>query len=212
MPRELINLDMYCPQCGSAQADDLNFCKSCGAHLQAVRTALETRETGEKFDWNKTWLAEMMLSGEEKTVRRARRDARTAEARRRNEIKGGTITASAGVGLTVAVFVIMEGIIASGAVSAAAIAILSRVWVAGLIPVLVGLALIFNGLFVSKKGGADALESDSEGDDTDRRSDADYLPATETNRLRTGPISVTDYTTRHLDSQIPANPKAAGRD
>ena len=50
MPRELINLDMYCPQCGSAQADDLNFCKSCGAHLQAVRTALETRETGEKFD------------------------------------------------------------------------------------------------------------------------------------------------------------------
>ena len=176
-----------------------------------MRTALETRETGEKFDWNKTWLAEMMLSGEEKTVRRSRRDARTAEARRRNEIKGGTITASAGVGLTVAVFVIMEGVIASGAVSAAAIAILSRVWVAGLIPVLVGLALIFNGLFVSKrKGGNDTLGGDSAGDDTDRESGPEYLSPTETNQLRAKPFSVTEDTTRHLDSPVPINSKGAG--
>ena len=194
---------MFCPQCGSAQADDLNYCKSCGAHLQAVRTALETRETGEKFDWSKTWVAEMLLSSEAKVQRAAeieRRKGRTAEIRRRNEIKAGTITASAGVGLTIAVFVIMEGIIASGAVSATAIAILSRVWVAGLLPTLIGLALIFNGLFVSKRtGAADTLESDSRDDDTDRAA-PEYLSSAETNRLRTGPFSVTEDTTRHLDS------------
>ena len=197
---------MFCPQCGSTQADDLNFCKSCGAHLQAVRTALETRETGEKFDWNKTWIAEMLLSSEAKVQRAAeieRRKGRTAEIRRRNEIKAGAITASVGVGLTIVTFVIMEGIIASGAVSATAIAILSRVWIAGLIPTLIGLALIFNGMFVSKRtGAADTLESDSPDDDTDRGSAPEYLSSTETNQLRPGPFSVTEDTTRHLDSPV----------
>lgn len=204
---------MFCPQCGSTQPDELNFCKSCGAHLQGVRTALENRESGEKFDWNKTWVAEMMLSAEEKRVRRARLDDRTTEMRRRNEIKAGTITASVGVGLSIATFVIMEGIIASGSVSAAAIAILSRVWIAGLIPVLVGLALIFNGMVVSKKRDvAEPSESDISGDDTDRGSGPEYLSPTQTNQLRTGHFSVTDETTRHLDGPLRDDPNLVVED
>ncbi|MDT7602427.1 MAG: Double zinc ribbon, partial [Acidobacteriota bacterium] len=49
---------MFCPQCGANQSDDLKFCNLCGANLQAVRHAVATRETGEKFDWSKTWMAE----------------------------------------------------------------------------------------------------------------------------------------------------------
>jgi predicted amidophosphoribosyltransferase len=61
---------MFCPQCGSNQSDELRFCKLCGANLAAVRQVVATRETGDKFDWSKTWVAEMFLSGEE-SVRRA---------------------------------------------------------------------------------------------------------------------------------------------
>lgn len=53
---------MFCPQCGSNQSDGLRFCKLCGANLHAVRQVVATRETGEGFDWSKTWVAEMFLS------------------------------------------------------------------------------------------------------------------------------------------------------
>jgi len=68
---------MFCPQCGTNQAEDLKFCKSCGANVSAVKKAVITRDTQEKFDatkegakeyydrvldWNKTWVAKPLLS------------------------------------------------------------------------------------------------------------------------------------------------------
>jgi hypothetical protein len=195
---------VFCPQCGLTQPDELNYCKSCGANLNAVRTALVSGTGDGKFDWNKTWLAEMMLSSEESTRRAAkieRLKGKTPEVKRRNEIKAGIIIASAGVGLTSVLSAIMEGIIASGAVSAGAIAILSRVWVAGLIPIFVGLALIINGVFVSKKGDLPAIDA------TDTK-DPDSLAPAETNQLGSGVrFSVTDETTRHLEPATPAKRK-----
>src|SRR5690349_18532125 len=123
---------MYCPQCGSTQADDLNFCKACGANLQAVRGALVKGPDVEgKFNWNKTWLAEMLMSSEESIKRAAeieRLQGKTPETKRRNEIKAGVITASAGAALTIALAIVMEGIVESGLVSAAAAVILSHLW------------------------------------------------------------------------------------
>jgi hypothetical protein len=69
---------MFCPQCGTSQSDDLKFCKSCGANLFAVRQVVTTpgpvsqvggkpaRESDQKFDWSKTFVAEMMLSASER--------------------------------------------------------------------------------------------------------------------------------------------------
>jgi hypothetical protein len=108
------------------------------------------------------------------------------------------ITASTGIGLTIVLAIIMTGIIASGAVSPAAIAILSRVWIVGLIPIFVGLALIVNGVFVSKKGveNSYSVSPTVQPDNT-------LQPAT-TNELGPAvPFSVTDDTTRHLDEPIP---------
>ena len=190
--------DVFCPQCAQNQPDDLNYCKSCGANLGAVRTAL-VAGTSDKFDWNKTWLAEMMMSSEEKT-RRAAKLAKVPDAEmiRRNELKAGVITASAGFGLLIALYAIMQGIIASGAVSDAAIAILSRVWIVGFIPLFVGFALIINGTFISRKGSDIAATDDNA-----------VLPPAETHQLTPRvPFSVTDDTTRHLDA-IPIGKKTA---
>ncbi len=199
----LIGKTMFCPQCGSTQSDELKFCKSCGANLQALRQIMATRDADEKFDWSKTWVAEMFMSGEEAVKRTAeieRLQGKTPEVKRRNEIKAGIITASAGVGLMILLMVLMEGIIASGAVSAVAAAILSRVWIAGVIPLFVGIALIVNGMFVSKRGETDTERSESEPaiKELTDASPNHYLPPADTNELAPEAFSVTDETTKHL--------------
>jgi len=181
---------MFCPQCGSTQAVNLNFCKSCGANLGSVRNALEKPGTDEEFNWKGTWLAEAVMTRAEKDRLRGV----TPEMKRKREIKAGIITLSAGIGGTLVVATIMEGIIAGGAVSAVAIAILSRLWIVGLIPIFVGAALIINGVFISKKG-------DEIGYTVPLTEQPDnVLPSTTTNELGPAvPFSVTDETTRHLE-------------
>lgn len=206
---------MFCPRCGSTQSDELKFCKSCGANLGVVRSALETGEAPGKFDWNKTWVAEMLLSGEE-GVRKAKEIERlqglTPETRRRNEIKAGVITSSVGLGAMIFLYIFMEGIIRSGQSPPGNAEILSRIWIAGLIPFLIGIALIINGAFVSKlftgseqpTASSDAKTSQLPGGVGD-----EYLPPADTSDLFPVGFSVTDETTRHLSDQIThrKNPK-----
>jgi hypothetical protein len=145
---------MFCPQCGANQSEELKFCNLCGANLQAVRQAVATRETGEKFDWSKTWVAEMFLSEEERTRRThqlEREKGVTRELKRYNEIKAGVITSCVGLGVSIFLFVFMQGIVLSGQNPPGDNEILSRIWVAGVIPFLIGLGIMFNGIFVSKK-------------------------------------------------------------
>lgn len=143
---------MFCPQCGINQSEELKFCKSCGANLYAVRQVVSTRETDEKFDWAKTWVAEMLLSSDEQKRRKQERESDiTAEEKRYKEIKEGVITASVGLALMIFLFFFMQGIILGSRVPIDAAEILSRVWIAGVIPLFVGLGMIFNGLFVGKR-------------------------------------------------------------
>jgi hypothetical protein len=143
---------MFCPQCGLNQSDELKFCKSCGANLYAVRQVVTARETGEKFDWTKTWVAEMLLSSEEQNKRKQERQSSvSAEEKRYNEIKAGVITSSVGIAVAIFLFIFMQGIILGGRISGGTEEILSRLWVAGVIPLFVGAGLIFNGVVVSKK-------------------------------------------------------------
>ena len=55
---------MICPRCASNQSDDIKFCTFCGANLQAVREALEVRESDKKPDWDNNWLSEMFKTGQ----------------------------------------------------------------------------------------------------------------------------------------------------
>lgn len=195
---------MFCPQCGSTQSDELKFCKSCGSNLHALRRLMSSRdESDEKFDWSKTWVAEMFMSGEEAVRREAELErirGITPEVKRRREIKAGVITASAGLGLMIVLFVIMGGIIASGRVSDAAAEILSRIWIVGLIPLFVGAALIFNGMVVTKRQERTMHETTEPGAKNLAGSQPEgYLSPADTSELSSSlPFSVTDETTKNL--------------
>src|ERR1043165_7022726 len=105
---------MFCPQCGSNQSDEQKFCNKCGANLYAVRQVVATRETDEKFDWSKTWVAEMFLSQDEQAKRKLEVEKKlgiTPEVKRANEVKAGVITSCAGLALMVFLYVFMPGII-----------------------------------------------------------------------------------------------------
>ena len=159
-------------------------------------------ESDEKFDWGKTWLAEMFMSGEEAVKREAeieRLQGITPETKRRKEIKAGVITASVGVGLMLVLSILMEGIIIGGGLSSRAAEILSRIWIIGVIPLLVGMALIFNGMVVSRKGdNTKPQEADKSTGELDA-ADQSYLSPADTSRLSSGvPFSVTDDTTKNL--------------
>jgi hypothetical protein len=190
---------MFCPRCGSTQSEDQKFCKICGANLYAVMQVLDGREAGEKFDWNKTWVTEMFLSQEEKKRRKEelqRQRGITPEIRRYNEIKAGVIVGSVGIALMIFLYVFMGGLIASGKVDPDAAQIISRIWIAGVIPLFVGLALMVNGAVVSKKlveAAQRSKQSELEADPA-----AAALRPADTNEFLSTPFSVTEQTTKHL--------------
>jgi len=193
---------MFCPRCGSDQSEELKFCKLCGANLQAVRQAVTTRETGEKMDWSKTWVAEMFMSSEEAVRRKAeieRLQGITPDVKRYNEIKAGVITSSVGLAIAIFLFVFMQGLILSGKVRPDTAEILSRLWIAGVIPLFVGLALIFNGLFVSKRLiGISGQGARTEPNTLERGAEPQTLRSADTTEFIPSGFSVTEETTKHL--------------
>ena len=196
---------MLCPRCGSNQSDEVKFCKSCGANLQAVRDVLAGRDPGNKFEWGDTWVAEMFRSGQANELRKLELERRlgiTPEVKRYNEIKAGVITSSVGVGVSVFLFVFMQGLV--NVVGVEAQQILPYLWVAGVIPFVIGLALIINGLVVSKKM-VEVQEREMrrsgalDGETATQRA----LRAGETNEFIPTGFSVTEQTTRHLAGSEP---------
>jgi len=192
---------MQCPRCASNQSDEIKFCTSCGANLQAVREALDAPE--KKFDWSNTWVAEMFMSGQANEIRKREMERQlgiTPEVKRYNEIKAGVICSCVGLGISVFLYFLMLGIAANAAPPDAAI--LLRIWVAGIIPFMVGVALIINGVVVSKKMNevmergrkrTDALEDAGPTPRGLRPPDtSEFIPA--------NMGSVTDQTTRHLEN------------
>jgi hypothetical protein len=192
---------MLCPRCASNQNDDIKFCTSCGANLEAVREALERREPGQKFDWGNTWVAEMFMSGQAHELRKLEMERRlgiTPEVKRYNEIKAGVIVSSVGIGLAIFLFFFMQGI--AGKVDPDAVQIITRIWLAGIIPFMVGLALIVNGVVVSKRI-VEAIEREQrKANSLGEAAPPRTLRAADTSEFIPAGLSVTEGTTRHLSN------------
>ena len=194
---------MFCPECGSTQNDELKFCKSCGMNLEAVRNVVATRGVNENFDGSRTSIAEMFLSESERKRRKEeieRERGITPAMKRYNEIKAGVIVSSVGLGVMIFLHALMLGIISSGHNPPEDAAILSRIWLAGIIPFLVGLALVVNGWFVSKK----QIELTRRGAIADgvlkAADEPSMLNSADTTEFITPRFGITEGTTKHLSS------------
>lgn len=195
---------MFCPNCGIQITTDIKFCKSCGANLRGVRDAMTGR--GEQFDWSKTWVAEMFMTDDE----RERRRGVTPEQKRNNELRAGVITTAAGIGATIFLYFFL-GTVArvEGGKDAE---IISRVWLAGVVPTLIGLALLFNGLFLRKRD-LPASQPDSRPlyqqpplqDQMPAKTTSQLLLDAEANSAERADFSVTEHTTAHLPEKVPAS-------
>ncbi|HEX2270570.1 MAG TPA: hypothetical protein VHH35_13580 [Pyrinomonadaceae bacterium] len=197
---------MLCPRCASNQSDDVKYCTFCGANLQAVREVLAGKEPHKNSEWDEeNWWTAMFQSDkvEARRLEMERRFGITPEVKRYNEIKAGVIVSSIGVALGIFLHIFMKGIASN--VDPNEAEILTRIWVAGFIPFFIGLALIINGMVVSKKQ-AEIMEREmrrAQGQDP-RKPEMDAGPAprslrpAETNEFIPTPFSVTDQTTRHL--------------
>ena len=152
-------------------------------------------------------MAEMFLSAAEHKRRKELLDRErgiTPEVKRVTEIKAGVITGSVGIAVTIVLLVLMQGIVRSGHVPPGTAEILIRLWVAGVIPILVGFALVVNGLIVSKKL-VEIANRGRESDSTLLEGDQDPLAlrSADTNEFIPANFSVTDQTTRQLRNSEP---------
>ena len=195
---------MFCPRCGTSQSDELKFCKSCGANLGAVRQAVDTREPEKAADWTNNWVVGLQAgaAAAKQKAEIERWQGITPEVKRYNEIKAGVITTSVGIAITILLFVLMQGIIVGGKVPNDTAEILRRLWVAGVIPLFIGISLIINGVFVSKKQAEITKRNLQQHDENALEGDASTKtlgPANTNEFVHTG-FSVTEHTTKHLAS------------
>lgn len=192
---------MICPRCSSNQTDEIKFCTFCGANLEAVREALERPETPKKFEWNDTWVAEMFMSG--KAAQRRKQEMEramgiTPEVKRYQEIKAGVIVSCIGIGLSIFLYWFMQGVVDH--VEPKEREIILRIWIAGIIPFMVGLALIINGLFISKKQVEIQNRNEREPKPLEEGAPPRTLRAADTSQFIPTGASVTEGTTRHLSN------------
>lgn len=191
---------MICPRCASNQTDEIKFCTSCGANLEAVREVLGRPDVPRKFDWSDTWVAEMFMSGKAQELRKKEMERQmgiTPEIKRYQEIKAGVIVSSIGIALAIFLFIFMQGV--AGHVKPEDAEIIRRIWIAGIIPFMVGLALIINGLVVSKKM-VEIHNREKRTQDLEEGEAPRVLRPADTSQFIPTGVSVTEGTTRHLSN------------
>jgi len=191
---------MICPRCASNQSEDIKFCTSCGANLQAVREAMQAPDSAGKFNWNNTWVAEMFSSSQMNELRKQEMERRlgiTPEIKRYIEIKAGVITSCVGIAVTIFLYFIMNAIANQNQHDSD---LLRSVWLAGLIPFMVGVALIINGVLVSKKMVEVIEREKNKAKGLEEGPAPRGLRSPDTNEFIPVNYSVTDSTTRHLEN------------
>src|SRR5262245_49221428 len=137
---------MFCPGCGYQASDDLKYCRQCGANLRGLREAINSPPPEEKPDWSNTWAANILLAKQLQEQLRG-----SPEERRIKEIKGGVITSFVGIGLMIFLYFFLNVVANQENNPRDTAEILRSVWMVGIIPFLIGIGIIFNGLVISRR-------------------------------------------------------------
>ena len=183
---------MFCPSCGTQTETGIKFCKKCGLALNRIRGVMSRGDAHQPGwrDWVKQELDARKKSPEEKRL---------------EEIKGGVITTAVGISATVFLYFLMTAIAHNEPHEAE---IVRSIWLGGLIPTFIGLAILFNAFFISPKIVAlkrrEAL--------ADQEPAASWGSAIDTNSLDAPPLnalpaanfdySVTEHTTARLKEKV----------
>jgi hypothetical protein len=132
---------MFCPSCGAQSTEPVKFCKRCGTNLRRVKGVLS------HGGGSSNWLPEVMMARAEIK----RQEGITPEVERLNEVKDGLVTTFVGLGVMIFLYFFL-GVLASSVIHDPGIArLIDHIWLAGLIPFLIGVAITFNGLIISKR-------------------------------------------------------------
>jgi hypothetical protein len=143
---------MYCPSCGTETGDQTKYCVKCGVNLRRVQGALGKGDAGggDGNDREPAWLTEIHKARiEERRRLRDEHRKKTPEEKRFNEIKTGVIVSSVGFGLMVFLNLLF-GAIAS-TMDGPEANVLRSLWAVGLVPFMIGVGILFNGFFISKR-------------------------------------------------------------
>jgi hypothetical protein len=199
---------MYCPSCGTETNDLTKYCTKCGINLRNVKEAI-LGDRKPKSSLTDKHEIEAHSSDTHPGMpwwwHMAMRDQRSPEEKRINEIKEGVITTAVGIGITVFLLLLMPAV--SIGLDPKVSAILLAVPFAGVIPFLIGLALIFNGIFLSKR----LVGSKREEEQPPRQPFISSVPETApvyglSDRSTQAPVadfSVTEETTTRLQEHAP---------
>lgn len=130
---------MFCPSCGTESTGEIKYCTKCGVNLRRIKGVMGKGATldRDRADWV-GWVEE--LAGKRK---------KSPEEKRLDEIKTGVIVSCAGLGGIVFLAFLFEAI--ANTASGPEANILRAIPAAGLIPLLVGLGMIINGVIIGKR-------------------------------------------------------------
>jgi hypothetical protein len=193
-------MSMYCPSCGTEVNDQTKYCTKCGINLRRVKGVLSKGGAGVKKgdDWEPLWV-------EERRAKNEARKKKTPEVKRLDEIKAGVITSSVGFGLMVFLNLLFNAI--ASTMEGPESNILRSLWAVGLIPFMVGLGILINGLFVSRR----IVELKRQQEQSDQQSPLFSAPNTspvprlgEPSQSPISDFSVTETTTTKLREPVAA--------
>ena len=194
---------MFCPSCGTQTEARIKYCKKCGQALHRLRGVMSRGGAGHSLMQN--WADGDRDQLEEHREEQRRKQKKSPEEKRYDEIKGGVITTCIGVSATIFLYFLMAAVAHNQPHDAE---IVSKIWLAGLIPTSIGLSLLFNALFVSPK----IIELKRQQALADREPVERWTPVMQPQALDTASMaalpaanfehSVTEHTTAKLKEKI----------
>jgi hypothetical protein len=191
---------MFCPSCATEVNDQTKYCTRCGFDLRLIKGTRVKGGSGVKSKHN------LMRDhwGELELEKQREKRKRSPEEKRLNEIKSGVITSSVGLGLMIFLGFLFEAV--ADSVGGPGSNIIRAIPFVGIIPFLIGLGIIFNGLIIGKR----IVNLRREQEERDKRSH--FSPAPETAPAQQLPeaaqapitdFSVTEPTTTRLREPAP---------